>query len=61
MERIDHEVNPVNNTVLLNVFLIFNKRYRVCLHSNLIVWEKENSSTGRTKTKSKICFQCHLN
>lgn len=46
MERMD-EVNPVNHTVLLNVFIIFSKRYRVCLHSNLVVWEKENSSTGK--------------
>lgn len=55
MERID-EINPVNHTVLLNVFIIFSKRYRVCLHSNLVVWEKENSSTGKKKKAFQLNF-----
>ncbi|CAD7094183.1 unnamed protein product [Hermetia illucens] len=34
--------------ILLNTFLISNKKFRVLLHHGSLVWEKENSKNGKT-------------
>lgn len=41
--------------ILLNTFLINKKRYHVLLHQDKIVWEEENSKSG------KFIYVCTLN
>lgn len=36
-----------DNVVLLNTFVIWKKRYRVFYHSGVLVWEKNESKTGK--------------
>lgn len=36
-----------NGIVLLNTFVIWKKRYRVFYHSAVLVWEKNDTKTGK--------------
>lgn len=36
-----------DNVVLLNTFVIWKKRYRVFYHSSMLVWEKNESKSGK--------------
>lgn len=44
--------NEVSNVVLLNTFVILKKNCRVLFHSDVLVWEKEDSKKGKSTTLS---------
>lgn len=39
--------NGNDNVVLLNTFIVWKKRYRVFYHSAILVWEKNDTKTGK--------------
>lgn len=41
--------NEASNIVLLNTFVILRKNCRVLFHSDVLVWEKENSKKGKAQ------------
>lgn len=55
-EKSNPPTNEANNIVLLNTFVISKNNCRVLFHSDVLVWEKENSKKGEI-TQQNFWFE----